>query len=158
MMVMMVVVMIVIMIMVVVIVVVMNMVTLLFLLVLGRLRDLVQVFVSEVDYKMLPWSTFLASLFISGFYMYVTSLTGISGSEAVLKSPVYQKSSPTCVFEFYYRMTSTFSETLTLYLNTGSRKTAIWTRTGKNRCTVESYLNQTLFVLSVLKLFFLEVQ
>ncbi|CAB4000024.1 MAM and LDL-receptor class A domain-containing 2 [Paramuricea clavata] len=71
----------------------------------------------------------------AGFYMYVTSLTGISGSEAVLKSPVYQKSSPTCVFEFYYRMTSTFSETLTLYLNTGSRKTAIWktaiwTRTG----------------------------
>ena len=74
----------------------------------------------------------LTFLFILGFYMYVTSLTGISGSQAVLKSPVYQKASTTCVFEFYYKMTSTFSETLTLYLNSGSRKTAIWTRSGKN--------------------------
>ena len=81
--------------------------------------------------NLLNWFIFVFSLFISGFYMYVTSLTGISGSEAVLKSPVYQKSSPTCVFEFYYRMTGTFGETLTLYLNSGSRKTAIWTRSGK---------------------------
>ena len=63
--------------------------------------------------------------------MYVTSLTGIIGSEAILKSPVYQKSSPSCVFEFYYRMVRTDSETLTLYVNAGSRKTAIWTRTGR---------------------------
>lgn len=64
--------------------------------------------------------------------MYMTSLTGIVGSEAVLSSPVYKKSSPTCVFEFYYRMVGTYSETLTLYVNvpSTSRKTAIWTRNG----------------------------
>ncbi|CAF0718676.1 unnamed protein product [Adineta steineri] len=67
---------------------------------------------------------------VNGTYIYLETSTGFTGDKARLISPIYRKSSKTCMFTFWYHMYGDTIDTLNIHVLAGGIDTLIWSLKG----------------------------
>ncbi|CAF1639090.1 unnamed protein product, partial [Adineta ricciae] len=67
---------------------------------------------------------------VNGTYIYLETSDGVNGDKARLISPLYRKSSKTCMFTFWYHMYGQTINTLNIFVRAGGVDTLVWSLQG----------------------------